>query len=132
VAVQTSDAPLPPVRPAPKAPIEAAAVAQRSTPKLGLPTKLSGKSAARVVVAKADATGPWAPAETPSEPLRHGASANPEKGAKTLNAAQAQAETQAAPSEQPAPAQHPNPNPVLHAFSNVVGMLTGLIPFANH
>jgi hypothetical protein len=132
VAARAGDVPLPPVRPAPKAAIEAARLVERSSPKLDLPTKLSSKSAAHVVVAKADATGPWAPAETQSEPLRRGASANSEKGAKALKAAQAPAEAQAAPSEQPAPAQQPNPNPVVHAFSNVVGALTGLIPFATH
>ena len=121
-AAHASDAPLPPVRPAPKAASEAAGVARRSTPKLGLPTKLSSKSAAHVVVAKADAT-------TPSEPLRRGASVKPEKGATTLKAAQAPAEAQAAPPEPPVPAQQPNPNPVVHAFSNMVGALTGLIPF---
>jgi hypothetical protein len=132
VAAHASDAPLPPVRPAPKAAIETAGVADRSRPKLDMPTKLSSKSAAHLVVAKADATGHLAPAETPSEPIRRGASVNPEHAAKTLNAAQAPAEVQAAPSEQPVPAQRPNPNPVVHAFSYMVGALTGLIPFATH
>jgi hypothetical protein len=131
-AAHAIDAPLPPVRPAPKAAIEAAGVAERSTPKLELPTKLSSKSAAHVVVAKADATGHWAPTETASEPLRLGAPVNPEKGAKTLNATQSPAEAQAAPSQQPAPAKQSNPNPVVHAFSYMVGALTGLIPFAPH
>jgi hypothetical protein len=130
VAAHASDAPLPPVRPGPKAASEAAGVAQRSTPKLDLPTKLSSKSAAHVVVAKADATGIGAPVKTPSEPLRLGASVKPEKGATTLKAAQAPAEAQAVPPEQPVPAQQPNPNPVVRAFSNMVGALTGLIPFA--
>lgn len=132
VAAHAIDAPLPPVRPAPKAAIEAAGVAERSTPKLELPTKLSSKSAAHAVVAKADATGHWAPTETASEPLRLGAPVNPEKGAKTLNATQSPAEAQAAPSQQPAPAKQSNPNPVVHAFSYMVGALTGLIPFAPH
>ena len=64
VAAHASDAPLPPVRPAPKAAIEAPGAAERSTPKLELPTKLSDKSAAHVVVAKADARGHLAPTET--------------------------------------------------------------------
>jgi hypothetical protein len=132
VAAHASDAPLPPVRPAPKAAIEAAGVAERSRPKLDMPTKLSSKSAAHVVLAKTDATGRLAPTETPSDPLRRGASVNPVNGAKTLNAAQAPAVVQAAPSEQSAPAQRPNPNPVVHAFSYMVGALTGLIPFATH
>jgi hypothetical protein len=129
VAAHARDAPLPPVRPAPKAAIKGGGVAQRSTPKLDLPTKLSSQSVAHVVVAKAGATGLGA-SETPSEPLRRGATVNPEKGAKTLKAAQAPAKAPAAPSEQPVPAQQPNPNPVVHAFSNMVGALTGLIPFA--
>ena len=132
VAAHASDAPLPPVRPVPKAAIEAAGVAERSTPKLELPTKLSSKSAAHVVVAKADAAGHGAPTETASEPLRLGAPVNPEKGAKTLNATQSTAEAQAAPSQQPAPAKQSNPNPVVHAFSYMVGAVTGLIPFVPH
>jgi hypothetical protein len=132
VAAHASDAPLPPVRPAPKAAIEAAGVAERSTAKLELPTKLSSKSAAHVVVAKAEATGHWAPTETASEPLRLGAPVNPEKGAKTLNATQSTAEAQAAPSQQPAPAKQSNPNPVVHAFNSMVGAVTGLIPFVPH
>jgi hypothetical protein len=131
-AAHASDAPLPPVKRAPKAGREAAGVAQRSTPKLDLATKLSSKSAAHVVVAKADATGLRVPAETPGEPLQHEASVNPEKGAKTLKIAQAPTETQAAPPEQPAPAPQLNPNPVVHAFSSMVGALAGLIPFAPH
>ncbi len=135
VTVRSSDAPLPPVRPAPKAAIEAAGVVERSTSKLDLPTKLSSKSAAHVVVAKADVVaGPGAAAETRSEPPRRGASVKTKKGAKTLKAAQAPAEAQAAPSEQPVAAQqpHPHPNPVVHAFSTMVGALTGLTPFATH
>jgi hypothetical protein len=129
VAAHASDAPLPPVRPAPKAVIQAGGIAQRSTLKLELLTKLSTQSAAHVVVARAGATSLGA-SETPSEPLRRGATVNPEKGAKTLKAAQAPAEAPAAPSEQPVPSQQPNPNPVVHAFSNMVGVVTGLIPFA--
>jgi hypothetical protein len=131
-AGHASDAPLPPVRPAPKAAIDAAGVAERSTAKLELPTKLSSKATAHVVVAKADAAGHWAPMETASEPLRLGAPVNPEKGAKTLNAAQSPAEAPAAPSPQPAPAKQSNPNPVVHAFNSVVGAVTSLIPFVPH
>ena len=132
VAAPPTNAPLPPVRPAPKAAIEAAGVAQRSTPKLDLPTKLSNKSDARVVVAKADATGAKAPAER-SAPSQREASVKPEKGAKTLNAAQAPTEAPAAaPSQQPTPAQQPNPNPVVRTFRNMVGALTGFIPFVPH
>ena len=130
-AAPSIHAPLPPVRPAPKAGIEAPAVAQRSTSKLDLPTKLSSKSETRVVVAKAEATGAKAPPER-SEPARREASVKPEKGAKPLNAAQAPAEAQTAPSTQPVAAQQPKPNPVVHAFKNMVGALAGLIPFVPH
>jgi hypothetical protein len=97
-----------------------------------LATKLSSKSPAHVVVAKADAAGLRVPVETPGEPLQHEASVNSEKGAKTLKIAQAPTETQAAPPEQPTPAPQLNPNPVVHAFSSMVGTLAGLIPFAPH
>jgi hypothetical protein len=132
VTASAVDAPLPPVRPALKAATETVGVAERSSRKLDLPTKLSSKSAAHVVVAKAEPSGSGVPAETRSEAPRHGAPANSEKGTKTVTAAQAPAEPQAAPSQQPGPAKQPNPNPVVHAFSNVVGALTGLIPFVNH
>jgi hypothetical protein len=130
-AVHSTNAPLPPVRPAPKPAIEAPGVAHQSTSRLDLPTKLSSKSDARVLVAKADATGAKAPAER-SEPPRREASVKSEKGANTLNAAQTPTEAQAAPSAQPVPAQQPNPNPVVHAFTNMVGAVAGLIPFVPH
>jgi hypothetical protein len=117
-----TDAPLPPVRPAQKAASQATGVPHRSTP---MPTKLSGESAARKVVAKADAKAPRAPVE-------RGASVKPGKGATTLEAAQAPAEAQAPPPEPPLPAQQSNPNPVVHAFSSMVGALNGLNPFAIH
>ena len=124
-AVHSTNAPLPPVRPAPKPAIEARGVAHQSMSRLDLPTKLSSKSDARVVVAKADATGAKAPAER-SEPPRREASVKSEKGANTLNAAQAPTEAQ------PVPAQQHNPNPVVHAFTNMVGAVAGLIPFVPH
>jgi hypothetical protein len=134
VAAHASDAPLPPVRPTPKAAVQAAGLAQRSTPKLDLPAKLSSQSGAHMI-AKAGATGPGAP-ETPREPPRHGPSANPENREKTLEAAQASVPPQAAPSQQPGPAaQQPNPNPVARAFGSVVGVVgtvAGLIPFVGH
>ena len=126
-----TNAPLPPVRPAPKPAIEAPGAAHQSTSKLDLPTKLSSKSDARVVVAKADATGAKAPAER-SEPPRREASVKSEKGANTLNATQAPTEPQAAPLAQPVPAQEPNTNPVVHAFKNMVGAVASLIPFVPH
>jgi hypothetical protein len=54
----------------PKTTSDAAAVAEASTPKLELPTKLSPKSSARVVVAKTDTTAPEANAQNPSEPAQ--------------------------------------------------------------
>jgi len=128
VAARSTDAPLPPVRPAPKPAIEAAGVAHRPTSKLDLPTKLSSKSDARVVVAKAEATGAKAPPER-SEPPQREASVKPEKGAKTQAPTEAQA---AAPSQQPVAAQQPSPNPVVRTFKNMVGALTGFIPFMPH
>jgi hypothetical protein len=128
VAARSTDAPLPPVRPAPKPAIEAAGVAHRPTSKLDLPTKLSSKSDARVVVAKAEATGAKAPPER-SEPPQREASVKPEKGAKTQASTEAQA---AAPSQQPVAAQQPSPNPVVRTFKNMVGALTGFIPFMPH
>ena len=57
----------------------------------------------------------------------------PEKGAKTPNAAQAPTEAPAAaPSQQPVAAQQPSPNPVVRTFRNMVGALTGFIPFMPH
>jgi hypothetical protein len=126
-----TNAPLPPVRPAPKPAIEATGVAHQSTSRLDLPTKLSSKSDARVVVAKADATGAKAPAER-SEPPRREASVKSEKGASTLNAAQAPTEAPTAPSAQPVAPQQSKPNPVVHAFTNMVSAVAGLIPFVPH
>ena len=136
-SAHANDASLPPVKPAQKAASQPTGVPHRSMP---LPTKLSGESTAHTVVAKAEATAAGAPLETPSGSLRRGASAKPGKGATTLKAAQARAEAQAAQPEPPLPAQpepplpaqQPNPNPVVHAFSSMVGALNGLNPFATH
>jgi hypothetical protein len=69
--------------PAPSTTGDTAAVAQPSTPKLELPTKLSPKSSARVVVAKTDTTAPDANPQTPSEPVQAGSVVKPaEKAAK--------------------------------------------------
>ena len=76
---------------------------------------------------------PGTPVVTPSEsPRRGGAAVKHEKAATTLKAAQAPAEAKVAPPEQPVPAQQPSSNPVAHAFSNMVGALTSLNPFATH
>ena len=70
-----------PMKPAPKTASDAIGVAQPSTPKIELPTKLSPpKSAARVAVGKTDTTAPEAAAQTPpNEPTQNGAPAKPEK-----------------------------------------------------
>jgi hypothetical protein len=129
VAALPTNTPLPPVRPTPKGANERTGVAQRSTSELDLPTKLSNKSDAHVVVAKADPTGFKAPTERSASPQRE-ASLKSEKEAKPPSAAQALTEGQAAPPAPPA-AQH-NTNPVVHAFTNMVGAVAGFIPFVPH
>jgi hypothetical protein len=69
-----------PIKPAPKTASDATGVAQPSTPKIELPTKLSPKSSARVAVGKTDTTAPEATAQTPpNEPTQNSAPAKPEK-----------------------------------------------------
>jgi SPOR domain len=87
----------PPAKPAQKA-TNAAAVAQPSTPRLELPTKLSAKSSARVAVAKTDTTAPGSIEEAANEPLQPGSPAKPEKAAKASR-------TQVAATEPAAPAE---------------------------
>ena len=121
-AAQASDAPKPPASPAPKAARETAGTAQPSTPKLDLPTKLSAKSSARVVVAKTDTTALGA-TETPSPPVRSGAPVKPEKAARAApKAPQAAAEPSTAPPAPAVPAQQPV-NPLAPAFGEFVGAL---------
>ncbi len=99
--------PQPPSKVGPKTMSDTAGVAQPSTPKLDLPTKLSAKSSARVVVAKTDTTAPDASAQTPTESTQPGAPVKPEKAAKKPKPAQATAEateTPAAPAAPPADA----------------------------
>ena len=96
-----SEAPKPPAKPAAKPSADAEGNAQPSTPKLDLPTKLSAKSSARVVVAKADATG--AATETANEPLQLGSPTKSEKAAKASKPQQAaaiQTASEAAPTQQ--------------------------------
>ena len=97
-AQPAAEPPKPPAKPAAKAPPVDAANAQSSTPKLELPTKLSGKSSARVAVAKTDTTAPGGAAEAPGEP---GTAAKAEKPAK--------AKTQEAAAEPAAPAEAAEP-----------------------
>ena len=94
-AAPAVEAPKPPVKPAPKA--TTAAAAQPSTPRLDLPTKLSGKSSTRVAVAKTDTTAPSSIAEAVNE---FGPTQKPEKAAKTPKSQVASAEP-ATPSAPP-------------------------------
>jgi hypothetical protein len=71
-----------PSAPAPKAISDAAGVAQPSTPKIELPTKLSPKSSARVAVGKTDTTAPDGTAQIPPGEAQNAAPAKPEKTAK--------------------------------------------------
>ena len=71
-----------PSAPAPKTASDAGAVAQPSTPKIELPTKLSPKSSARVAVGKTDTTAPDGTAQIPPGEAQNGAAAKPEKAAK--------------------------------------------------
>ena len=121
-AAQASDAPKPSARPAPKVARETAGTAQPSTPKLDLPTKLSAKSSARVVVAKTDTTALGA-TEMPSPPVQPGAPVKPEKAARAApKAPQAAAEPSTAPPALAVPAQQPV-NPLAPAFGELVGAL---------
>ena len=68
---------------APKAASDAVGVAQPSTPKIELPTKLSPpKSAARVAVGKTDTTAPDGTAQIPPGEAQNSTPAKPEKAAK--------------------------------------------------
>ena len=82
---------------------DAAGVAQPSTPKLDLPTKLSAKSSARVVVAKTDTTAHEASGQTPSDSTQPGAPAKPEKAAKKPKPAQTTADATETPANPAAP-----------------------------
>lgn len=77
-----------------------AASAQSSTPKIELPTKLSGKSSARVVVGKTDTT---APGDASGGPVQLGGAARAEKAAK-VSAQEASAEAAAPAAAEPATA----------------------------
>jgi len=68
---------------------DAAGVAQPSTPKIELPTKLSPpKSAARVAVGKTDTTAPDGTAQIPPGEAQNSAPAKPDKAAKKPKAGQ--------------------------------------------
>jgi hypothetical protein len=103
-AVTAGDAPPAAVPPQPPSKLGAktmsdtAGVAQPSTPKIDLPTKLSAKSSARVVVAKTDTTAPGASAQTATD-----SSAPVKPSAKKPTPAQAMAEATETPAAPAAP-----------------------------
>ena len=113
-AEQASDVANPPAKPAPKAVGETAGIAQASTPNLDSPAKLSGKSSARVVVARIDTIAPNAAMETPSHQVQLGAAKI------ALKAPQAAAEPQAARPAPRASTQQPV-NPLARDFAELVG-----------
>jgi SPOR domain len=78
-----------PASPPPKMTSDAAGVAQPSTPKIELPTKLSPpKSAARVAVGKTDTTALDGTAQIPPGEAQNSAPAKPDKAAKKPKAGQ--------------------------------------------
>jgi hypothetical protein len=91
-AANTLEAPKAPASSVPKIATVAEAVAQPSSPKLDLPTKLSGKSSARVEVAKMDTTAPGTTAEASNEPPQRTPSAKSEKSSKAAKPRVAAAE----------------------------------------
>ena len=100
-AVRASDGPQPSAKPPTKGASEAPGVARPSTHKLDLPTKLSTKPSARIVVAKTETAAPGPEADkAPATPM----------------------EPQAATEAPLVPAQRPV-DPLSHAFSNIVGAL---------
>ena len=74
--LRRAEAPKPPCKAGDEDPRPRPATRKPSTPKLDvpLPTKLSGKSSARVAVAKTDTTAPGATADTQNEPVQLGGS----------------------------------------------------------
>ena len=98
-AAPVSEAPKPTAKAQAKpAPDAAVGTAQPSTSKLELPTKLSGKSSARVAVAKTETTAPSAtPEAAANEPVQPGAPAKVEKPAKAAKTQQAATEAGSPP-----------------------------------
>ena len=94
-AAPLAETPKSPAKAATKPAAETEGNAQASTPKLDvpLPTKLSGKSSARVAVAKTDTTAPGTMADTQNEPAQVAAPAKPEKPAKAPKPQQAAVQT---------------------------------------
>jgi hypothetical protein len=77
-----------PTKPAPKTTGDATGAAQPSTPKIELPTKLSPKSSARVVVGKTDTTAPGGTAQAPGDATQADVPAKPDKAARKPKAGQ--------------------------------------------
>ena len=78
-----------PMKPASKMTSDATGVAQPSTPKIELPTKLSPpKSSARVAVGKTDTTAPAGAAQSAGEPAQTDVPPKPDKAAKKPKAGQ--------------------------------------------
>jgi hypothetical protein len=86
-AAPAGDAPKPTAKPSAKTAPDAAGNAQASTPKLDLPTKLSSKSSARVVVAKTDTTALGA-TDAANGPVQLGTPIRSDKPAKAAKAQQ--------------------------------------------
>jgi hypothetical protein len=122
-AAQASVVAQPPAKPAPKAASETAGIAQASTPNRDSPAKLSGKSSARVEVARIDTIAPNAAMETPSQQVQLGAPVKSEKAKIALKAPQAAVEPQAARPAPRASTQQPA-NPLKRVFAELVGALT--------
>ena len=89
----------PPTKPASKSVSAAAGNAEPSTPKLELPTKLSGKTSARIAVAKTETTA--SPAEASGEAVRVAAPPRAEKAAKAVKTEVAALEPASSPATQP-------------------------------
>jgi SPOR domain len=102
-----SEAPRPLAKPATKPVAESAGSAQPSTPKLDVPTKLSGKSSARVAVAKTDTTASAAPTDIQNDPVQQSVPTKSEKPAKAPKIQQAAAETGSPAATTPAAVEAP-------------------------
>jgi SPOR domain len=92
-AAPLSEAPKPLAKPATKPVAESVGSAQPSTPKLDVPTKLSGKSSARVAVAKTDTTASGVATAIQNDTVQSGAPTKPEKPPKAPKIQQAAADT---------------------------------------
>jgi hypothetical protein len=92
-AAPLTETPKSPAKAATKPAAETAGSAQASTPKLDVPTKLSAKSSARVVVAKTDTTAPGAATDAQNEPAQIEGPAKSDKPVKPPKSQQAAVQT---------------------------------------